>query len=85
MDNAWYWIRENGGICTEASYPYTSGTTQQAGSCVTSCTKVPEAAPAYWVDVEPGSKPIPSSIDIHFFLFFIDSNCIKLNLRCVCP
>ena len=30
------WIAQNG-LCTDASYPYTSGSTQQTGTCSTSC------------------------------------------------
>jgi len=38
MDNAFTWISQNG-ICSESSYPYTSGT-GVTGSCKTSCTPV---------------------------------------------
>jgi len=38
MDNAFAWIEKNGGLCTEADYPYSSGTTKTGGSCDTSCT-----------------------------------------------
>jgi len=33
MDNAFKWIQTNGGICTEADYPYTA----QTGTCTTGC------------------------------------------------
>jgi len=36
MDNAFKWVEENG-ICTEAAYPYTSGT-GTTGTCKTECT-----------------------------------------------
>lgn len=32
MDNAFKWVKKHG-ICTEDDYPYTSGSTQQSGSC----------------------------------------------------
>jgi len=39
MDNAFTWISQNGGICSESSYPYTSGG-GVTGSCKKSCTPV---------------------------------------------
>eukprot|EP00591_Stephanopyxis_turris_P018734 CAMPEP_0195541294 /NCGR_PEP_ID=MMETSP0794_2-20130614/50997_1 /TAXON_ID=515487 /ORGANISM="Stephanopyxis turris, Strain CCMP 815" /LENGTH=508 /DNA_ID=CAMNT_0040675389 /DNA_START=81 /DNA_END=1607 /DNA_ORIENTATION=+ len=36
MDNAFKWVEENG-ICTEADYPYTSGS-GETGTCKTTCT-----------------------------------------------
>ena len=55
MDNAFDWISSNGGLCTEAEYPYVSGTTKKAGTCVESCTNVKESQTAGFVDVTPSS------------------------------
>ncbi len=34
------WEGKNGGLCTEASYPYVSGTTKTAGTCQKTCSLV---------------------------------------------
>jgi C1A family cysteine protease len=39
MDNAFAWIKTNGGICAEADYPYTSGS-GTSGTCKTTCKNV---------------------------------------------
>jgi len=52
MDNAFNWAAKNGGICTEADYPYTSGTTKTAGTCTTTCSAVPNSAPVSHTDVK---------------------------------
>lgn len=33
------YVRNNGGICTSSSYPYTSGNTRWTGSCRSSCSR----------------------------------------------
>ena len=53
MDNAFQWVKKNGGICYEEDYPYESGTTGQTGVCEDSkCTKDSGVAPSGFVDVE---------------------------------
>jgi len=56
MDSAFTWTTKNGGLCTEAGYPYVSGTTQKAGTCDTSCTKNTKVAPKSYVDVTTNSE-----------------------------
>jgi hypothetical protein len=34
------WIGKTNGLCTEAAYPYVSGTTKTTGTCQKTCTKV---------------------------------------------
>eukprot|EP01039_Chlorochromonas_danica_P003740 gene3740-4089_t len=56
MDNAFKWVQKNGGICYEADYPYTSGTTKKAGTCnQSSCTKDAKVAPGSYTDVAKNS------------------------------
>jgi C1A family cysteine protease len=55
MDNAFSWIKKNEGICTEAGYPYVSGTTKTEGECVETCTKNKDSVPQSYVDVEKNS------------------------------
>jgi len=56
MDNAFSWIKKNNGICSEATYPYVSGTTKTEGTCDESkCTKDADSIPTSFVDVEKNS------------------------------
>jgi len=56
MDNAFAWIKSNGGICLESDYKYVSGTTKTAGTCIQSqYPKNTNAAPKSYTDVQTNS------------------------------
>jgi C1A family cysteine protease len=55
MDNAFSWIGKNNGLCTESDYPYVSGVTKTAGTCVKSCKNVQGSDVVKFVDVESAS------------------------------
>ena len=55
MDNAFTWIKKNGGLCTEEDYPYVSGTTRTSGTCQTTCSLVQGSDITSFYDVPPSS------------------------------
>jgi len=56
MDSAFSWTSKNGGLCSEADYPYTSGTTQKSGTCSQSkCSVDAKVAPKSYKDVTTNS------------------------------
>lgn len=55
MDNAFSWIKKNGGLCQESDYPYVSGTTKTAGTCQTTCSEISNSKVVEYIDVAPSS------------------------------
>jgi C1A family cysteine protease len=55
MDHAFTWIEKNGGLCSEADYPYVSGETKTTGTCKKSCSLIEKSKITSFVDVEPSS------------------------------
>ena len=55
MDNAFNWIKNNNGLCSESEYPYTSGTTQKSSSCDTKCNIISNSDIINFVDVTASS------------------------------
>lgn len=59
MDNAFAWIKSNGGLCKEEDYSYKA----KQGTCQTSCTAVEGTAVTSWVDVQSNDKAMMSALD----------------------
>lgn len=61
MDSAFAWTQKNGGLCLESAYPYVSGTTLKAGTCVDSgCQKY--AAPKGYSDVAASDADLMTAL-----------------------
>lgn len=61
MDNAFSWIHDNGGLCSEESYPYVSGT-GETEKCQTTCDLLPRSQIQSWVDVASTDKALMTAI-----------------------
>ena len=55
MDNAFTFIQKYGGLCTEETYPYVSGTTKTEGTCQKTCQLVSGSKITSFVDIKPDS------------------------------
>ena len=56
MDNAFTWIGKQNGVCSNADYPYVSGTTKTAGTCQqSSCKPVANTDVLKYVDIQKNS------------------------------
>ena len=74
MNEAFIWTKKNGGLCSEADYPYTSGKTKMIGPCQTTCRKNSRVAPSSYTDVQKNSdrammsavaqQPVSVAIDV---------------------
>jgi len=56
MDNAFTWVKKNGGLAYESDYVYVSGTTKTAGTCTQSQYTIDaKVAPVSYTDVQTNS------------------------------
>lgn len=67
MDSAFDWIeRSSSGLCREADYPYTSGTTSARGECMqTTCNAVEGSVPKGYVDIPPNEAALLAGVSQH--------------------
>lgn len=62
MDQAFAWIKKNGGICSEKAYPYTASTGTR-GSCKKSCKPIAGTAVTSHKDVSKSDKSMMSALN----------------------
>lgn len=64
MNSAFDWIeRSTNGLCTEADYAYTSGTTSARGTCLKdTCTPVPNTVPKGYVEVPQNEAALLAAV-----------------------
>jgi C1A family cysteine protease len=56
IDGTFRWVKNNGGLCLESDYPYTSGISKTASTCQKSCKSYPKSDVVSWTDVKENDK-----------------------------
>ena len=92
MQPTFDWIGKNGGICSESSYPYISGSTKTAGTCQHTCQLVSGSRVVSSVAVRPKSdadminalaqQPVSIAIEADQREFQLYSGGIFNSLNC---
>jgi len=79
MDNAFSWINENDGLCSEESYPYISatGTTEK---CQTTCDNMPYSQIQSWVDVVSTDDALMQAVALQPVSVAIEADQIDFQL-----
>ena len=62
MDDAFAWISKNGGLCTDADYPYISGTTGKSQTCQKTCVPISKTKIQSWVDVAANDNSLMTAL-----------------------
>ncbi len=60
-DRAFRWLQNNGGLCSEDTYPYVSGTKLKAGACQ-SCAPVAGSQVLGWTDLSQTNSAMTSAL-----------------------
>lgn len=80
MDNAFKYAEANG-LCTEAAYPYTSGATGKAGTCMkSSCTMSANSKITSYTDVVHTENALGAAVDIEPVSVAIEADQIAFQL-----
>ena len=51
MDNAFGWMNQNNGLCSDEDYPYVSGTSGMSDKCLTTCKNQPNTKVLKHIDI----------------------------------
>ena len=79
MDNAFAWINENNGLCSEESYPYISGS-GATEKCQTTCDNLPNSQLQSWVDVQSSDEALMAAVTLQPVSVAIEADQMDFQL-----